>query len=238
MLPLKPLLQLAPGQGLALFDIDYTLLTVDSDHGWGRFLVAQGVVDGEDYERKNNHFFGLYKAGTLKLEDYLAFSLAPLAQHSRAQLDQWHAQFMESFVRPAITPAAREMVARHQRRGDWCAAVTATNEFITRPIAAAFGIENLIAVQLETTGAPDERFTGRPRGTPSFREGKVTRTQEWLAETGRSIASFTQSWFYSDSHNDLALLEAVTHPVVVNGDETLRALAEKRHWESFSTHTA
>jgi HAD superfamily hydrolase (TIGR01490 family) len=235
MLPLKPLSALAPGQGLALFDIDYTLLTVDSDHGWGRFLVAQGVVDGADYERKNNQFFGLYKAGTLKLEDYLAFSLAPLAQHPRPQLDAWHAQFMESFVLPAITPAAREMVARHQRRGDWCAAVTATNEFITRPIAMAFGIHNLIAVQLEER---DGRFTGKPRGTPSFREGKVTRTQEWLAESGRSIASFAESWFYSDSHNDLPLLDAVTHPVVVNGDEKLQRLAQERHWESLSTHPA
>ena len=224
MTALKPL---PPGQGLALFDIDYTLLTIDSDHAWGQFLVDQGAVDGVEYERKNDHFYALYKAGTLNLLDYLDFSLAPLAAHPRAQLEAWHAQFMQSLIVPAIAQSARDVVAQHQARGDWCAAVTATNEFITAPIAAQFGIETLIGVQLAEANG---NFTGKPRGTLSFKEGKVTRVQAWLAQHQRSIESFAESYFYSDSRNDLALLESVSHPVAVNADSVLTGIAQARGW--------
>jgi HAD superfamily hydrolase (TIGR01490 family) len=212
---------------LALFDIDYTLLAIDSDHGWGEFLVDKGIVDPIHYKTQNDRFYGQYKAGTLVLQDYLAFSLAPLAAHPRAKLEAWREEFMESRVRPAMTQAARACVAQHLAAGDLCAAVTATNEFVTAPVAAAFGIPTLIAVELEVAGS---EFTGRSRGLPSFREGKITRVEQWLAAQGRTIESFPKSYFYSDSRNDLPLLERVTHPVAVNADDVLAAHAASLGW--------
>lgn len=216
---------------LALFDLDHTLLPTDSDHEWGRFLVRLGVVDGEHYTRMNERFYADYKAGTLDIDAFLRFALAPLAAHQRAQLDAWHAQFMAEVIRPAIKPAALALVAKHQAAGDLCCIVTATNSFVTRPIAHAFGIDALIGTDPATVdGAPDSRFSGAVAGTPSFREGKIVRTEAWLAALGRTIGDFERSWFYSDSANDIPLLERVTDPVATNPDDRLRAHAQQRGW--------
>jgi HAD superfamily hydrolase (TIGR01490 family) len=216
-----------PGTRLALFDLDYTLLPIDSDYEWARFLIRLGVVDGAEYQRRNDQFFEEYHAGTLDIHEFLAFQLAPLAAHPRSQLDAWHGQFMREVIAPAILPAARALVDRHRAHGDLCAIVTATNEFVTTPIAHAFGVEHLIATGVELR---DDRYTGRPRGTPSFREGKVRRTGEWLASLGRDWQGFSQSFFYSDSVNDMPLLERVTDPVATNPDPRLTARAGERGW--------
>jgi HAD superfamily hydrolase (TIGR01490 family) len=216
---------------LVLFDLDNTLLSGDSDYEWARFLIEKGVVDGAVYEKKNDEFFSQYKAGTLDIHEFLDFQLAPLAAHPRAQLDLWHAEFMQRKVRPMISTASRELVARHLGEGSLCAVVTATNSFVTAPIAHEFGIPHLVATDPEER---DGQFTGRCLGTPSFREGKVTRMEEWLADTGRRWADFTQTWFYSDSRNDLPLLERVSRPVAVDPDELLRRLAGERGWPVIS----
>jgi HAD superfamily hydrolase (TIGR01490 family) len=212
---------------LALFDLDYTLLPIDSDYEWARFLIRAGVVDGPEYERRNDEFFEQYKAGTLDIHDFLAFQLAPLAEHPCATLDGWHERYMAEVIAPAIREPALSLVRRHRERGDLCAIVTATNEFVTAPIARAFGVEHLIATGVERI---DDCYTGRPRGTPSFREGKVRRTDEWLESLGRHWSDFGESWFYSDSSNDLPLLERVSNPVATNPDERLAALAGERNW--------
>ncbi len=214
---------------LALFDLDYTLLPIDSDYEWARFLIRLGVVDGAEYDRRNDEFFEQYHAGTLDILEFLAFQLAPLAAHPVARLDAWRERFLDEVIRPRIVDAARALVEHHRTRGDLCAIVTATNEFVTRPIAAEFGIEHLIATRIETA---DGRYTGRPLGTPSFREGKVQRTAEWLASLGRSWDGFARSHFYSDSANDVPLLERVTDPVATNPDDRLAALARERGWRT------
>jgi len=216
-----------PDGRLALFDLDYTLLPIDSDYEWARFLIRLGVVDGPEYERRNDLFFDQYHAGTLDIHEFLAFQLAPLAAHPRRQLDAWHRQFMDEVIAPAIRASALALVDTHRARGDLCAIVTATNEFVTAPIAHAFGIEHLIATGVEAT---EDGFTGRPHGTPSFREGKVKRTEEWLASLGRDWRGFAQSFFYSDSVNDVPLLERVTDPVATNPDARLTQLAGERGW--------
>jgi HAD superfamily hydrolase (TIGR01490 family) len=213
---------------LALFDLDYTLLPIDSDYEWARFLVRAGVVDGAEYEQRNDEFFRQYHAGTLDIDEFLAFQLAPLGEHPPETLERWHDQFMDEVIQPAIRDGALELVRTHRDRGDLCAIVTATNEFVTAPIARAFGIEHLIATGVERV---DGRYTGRPRGTPSFREGKILRTREWLEAMGRDLADFGESWFYSDSSNDVPLLELVTNPVATNPDERLAALAGERGWQ-------
>ncbi|WDD96452.1 HAD-IB family hydrolase [Burkholderia sp. FERM BP-3421] len=216
---------------LALFDLDHTLIPTDSDHEWGRFMVKLGIVDADSFSRQNDRFYADYKAGKLDIHAYLIAMLTPLARHSRAQLAQWHAQYMHEVIRPAMLPAALELVRRHQDAGDLCCLVTATNEFITRPIAAAFGIDALIAPEVETVdGHPDSAFTGRPTGTPSYREGKIVRTQAWLASLGKQLGDFEHSYFYSDSHNDIPLLEQVTDPIATNPDATLRAHAQTHGW--------
>jgi HAD superfamily hydrolase (TIGR01490 family) len=219
---------LAP-RDLALFDLDYTLLPIDSDYEWARFLIRLGVVDGAEYDRRNDAFFEQYHAGTLDILEFLAFQLAPLAAHPVEQLDAWRERFVDEVIRPRIVDAARALVDRHRTRGDLCAIVTATNEFVTRPIADEFGIEHLVATRIETA---DGRYTGRPLGTPSFREGKVQRTAEWLASLGRSWSGFARSHFYSDSANDVPLLERVTDPVATNPDARLAALARERGWRT------
>lgn len=218
---------------LALFDLDYTLLPIDSDYEWARFLVGLGVVDGDEYQRRNDEYFRQYQDGTLDIYEFLAFQLAPLAAHPVETLETWRARFLDDVIRPAIAPSARELVASHRRRGDLCAIVTATNEFVTRPIAREFGIEHLIATQVEFV---DGRYTGRPRGTPSFREGKVRRTDEWLASLGYPWRSFERSYFYSDSANDVPLLERVSDPVATNPDARLGALAAERGWPIVRLH--
>ncbi len=218
---------------LALFDIDNTLIAIDSDHAWGRFLVSQGVVDGIAYEKANDYFYARYKAGTLDIHQYLDFALQPLAAHPRAQLDAWHAVFMETVIRPAITEAARDLVRRHLAAGDVCCCVTATNAFVTEPIAREFAVPHLIACDLEEH---EGRFTGKPRGIPSFQEGKILRVEAWLATMDRRIADYPKSHFYSDSQNDLPLLLRVTDPVAVNPDPALAAEAGRRGWPVLDLH--
>lgn len=210
---------------LALFDLDETLLAGDSDYEWGLHLVSLGVVDRVSYEAKNQEFYDRYRAGTLVLQDFLDFQLFPLSQFSRAQLDAWHADFLATRILPIVRPGARALLDRH--RDAERIIITATNRFVTGPIAAALGITNLIATDLEQA---DGRFTGRSLGTPCFREGKVARLHEWLAARGERLAEYADSWFYSDSANDIPLLSIVTHPVAVHPDPRLRAHAEARGW--------
>ena len=212
---------------LALFDLDNTLLPIDSDHQWGEFLVRLGVVDGDHYRRRNDEFYRQYQDGTLDMLEYLAFQLAPLATRSPEELADWHRRFMREVIEPAMRPSARALVERHLRQGDLCAVVTATNEFVTAPIACAFGIDALIATGLESI---DGRLTGRPRGTPCFREGKIENTERWLGSLGHRWHDFERSWFYSDSANDLPLLARVSDPVATNPDQRLAAHARAQGW--------
>lgn len=214
---------------LALFDLDNTLLAGDSDFEWAQFLIEQGVLDREVYEARNQEFFDQYRNGTLDIRGFLDFQLKPLARHPRRVLDEWHTRFMQEKVLPMVRSSARELVARH--RADLRVIVTATNSFVTAPIARKFGIDNLIATE---PAQVDGEFTGGVSGTPCFRDGKVKRVEEWLAARGQPLESFAQSWFYSDSLNDLPLLERVTHPVAVDPDDTLRAHAGKHGWQILS----
>lgn len=218
---------------LALFDLDNTLLAIDSDVAWTQFLIDQGALDRLTQEAKNQEFYEQYQAGTLDIDVFLDFQLQPLARYSRPQLDAWHAEFMTGIIRPQITQAARDLVEKHRRAGDLLAIVTATNSFITGPIAREFGISHLIA----TIPAQDCRtgqYTGKPSGLPSFREGKITRVEAWLESIGAWWGSFAASYFYSDSHNDLPLLERVSQPVAVDADATLSAHARQHGWASIS----
>ena len=212
---------------LALFDLDNTLLDGDSDFEWAQFLIAQGVVDRELYEARNQHFYDQYKAGTLDIHEFLDFQLKPLSRHSRKMLDGWHEEFMRSKVQGMISPNAQELVAKHRDADEVCVVITATNSFVTAPIAHAFGIEHLIATEPEQK---DGEFTGGVSGEPSFREGKITRLEQWMDERGWDWDSFEDSTFYSDSLNDLPLLSKVKHPVAVKPDATLRAHAEREGW--------
>lgn len=210
---------------LAIFDLDNTLLDGDSDYAWGQFLIERGIVDRREYEATNETFYAAYKDGTLDIYAFLRFALKPLAAHARAQLDAWHAEFMREKILPMILPAARQLVDTHRARGDTLLIVTATNRFITAPIAREFGIEHLLATDpAEENG----RFTGAVAGTPCFQEGKVVRLREWLKTTGRTL---TGSSFYSDSHNDLPLLQLVSTPVAVNPDPILEAEARRQGWK-------
>jgi len=210
---------------LALFDLDETLLAGDSDYEWGQFLVERGVLDRATYESRNKEFYDRYKAGTLDLAEFLDFQLKPLSWFSRAQLDAWHAAFMTAKVLPMIRPGARALLERH--RGGDRVIITATNAFVTGPIAAALGVPHLIATELETV---DGHFTGHARGTPCFREGKVAKLEQWLAARGQRLADVGETWFYSDSANDLPLLSLVAHPVAVHPDDRLRAHALAAGW--------
>ncbi len=209
---------------LALFDLDNTLLGGDSDYLWGRFLVEQGIVDGESYEHENRRYYDQYKAGSLDIGAFLAFSLRPLAEHPPARLHAWREDFLVRMIDPIILPDARALVERHRAGGDTPVIITATNRFVTAPIAARFGIRHLIATEVEMD---DGRYTGRSTGIPCFQSGKVQRLQQWLADHG---ADLDGSWFYSDSHNDLPLLERVAHPVAVDPDDTLARHAHARGW--------
>ncbi len=213
---------------LALFDLDNTLLDGDSDYAWAQFLIEEGVLHADEYNARNDWFYERYKDGTLDIHEFLDFQLAPIANRPRAQLDAWHGEFMQRKVRPMILPRAPELIAKHADA--LTAIVTATNRFITRPIADELGVPTLIATDIEEI---DGVFTGRPRGIPTFREGKIERVNEWLASRGQRLEDF-ESWFYSDSLNDLPLLDRVTHPVAVDPDETLRAHANERGWPTIS----
>jgi HAD superfamily hydrolase (TIGR01490 family) len=216
---------------LALFDLDNTLLAGDSDYEWGRFLVDRGILERETYEAQNRAYYEQYAAGTLDIHEYLGFALRPLTAHTGADLARWHGEFMESRILPMIGAPARALVRGHLERGDLCAIITATNSFVTRPIAREFGVAHLIATEPECR---DGRFTGAVAGIPCFREGKLARLEEWLAGEGRRLADFSESSFYSDSHNDLPLLERVSRPVAVDPDEPLAREAARRGWERIS----
>jgi HAD superfamily hydrolase (TIGR01490 family) len=216
---------------LALFDLDNTLLAGDSDYEWGQFLIDQGVVDRDSYESQNRAYYDQYVAGTLDIHEFLGFALRPLAAHEPADLDRWHAGFMAERIRPMIGAPARALVRGHLQAGDLCAIITATNSFVTGPIAREFGVEHLIATEPEKK---DGRFTGRVAGIPCFREGKVRRLDDWLAARGRRLADFPASTLYSDSHNDLPLLQRVGRPVAVDPDEKLAAHARAHGWAVIS----
>lgn len=213
---------------LAIFDLDNTLLAGDSDYLWGKFLADRGIVDADFYEKENQRFYEEYTAGQLDIFEFLAFSLKPLTEHPPEVLESLHHDFMQTCIRPIITPAARSLLARHQENGDILLIITATNRFITAPIAKELGVTHLLATDPEIHNG---RYTGRVEGTPCFREGKVERLRIWLKQTGYNLAN---SWFYSDSHNDLPLLEMVTHPVAVDPDETLADHAGAKGWPIIS----
>lgn len=216
---------------LALFDLDNTLLNGDSDFEWSQFLIRIGVLDRELFESKNLVFYEHYKAGTLDINEFLDFQLKPLSRHARKTLDEWHRQFMRESVLPMVTQPSRDLVNSHLAAGDVCAIITATNSFVTAPIAREFGVEHLIATEPEHK---DGEFTGNVDGTPCFREGKITRLENWLASRGWSLDSFADSTFYSDSLNDLPLLRKVKNPVAANPDAVLRAHAEQHGWRIIS----
>tara|TARA_R110000751_G_scaffold231562_1_gene332841 strand:- start:223 stop:879 length:657 start_codon:yes stop_codon:yes gene_type:complete len=213
---------------LAIFDLDNTLLSIDSDHAWGEFLLEQGAVDPVAYREANERFMADYNAGTLDMAAFLEMALKPLADNTPEQLAAWHQQFMASKIEPSILPKAEELLARHRTKGDTLLIITATNRFITAPIAERLGVDHLIAVNPEVEQG---RYTGRVSGTLSYREGKVTRLEQWLKDQDLSMEG---AWFYSDSHNDLPLLEIVEHPVAVDPDDTLRKVAEERQWRIMS----
>ena len=210
---------------LALFDLDNTLLRGDSDYEWGQFLVKQGLVDAEAYESANKRFYEEYKQGTLDIREFSAFSFTPLSQHSMQALQTLHQVFMQTVIQPMLTDDALNLVKQHQAAGHTLMIITATNSFVTRPIAEAFGIPYLLATEPKVVNG---RYTTEIDGIPCFQQGKVQRLQAWLNEHPEE--SLNGSYFYSDSHNDLPLLEMVDHPVAVNPDNKLQQVAIKRRW--------
>ena len=216
---------------LAIFDLDNTLLAGDSDYQWGEFLIDIGVVERAAHASINDQFYADYKVGKLDINAFLEFQLKPLSQNPRATLDAWHRLFMAQKIQPMMTEKSKALVEKHRAKGDLLLIITATNSFVTGPIATAFGIPNLIGTDPEEVNG---EFTGRVIGTPSFQQGKITRLNEWLLARGQTLSDFGATWFYSDSHNDLPLLECVSHPVVVDPDESLRSKALSRGWPIIS----
>ncbi len=216
---------------LALFDLDNTLIAGDSDFQWAQFLIEKKALDRELHETKNIEFYEQYKDGTLDIYEFLDFQLKPLARHSRLQLETWRKEFVQKKIVPIIAPGARALIERHQLDGDLCIIITATNSFVTAPIAQLLGIEHLIATEPEQKKG---EFTGKVSGIPSFREGKIDRLEQWLDAHNLTWLSFLRSWFYSDSLNDLPLLGKVTHPVAVDPDATLKNHAEQNNWSIIS----
>ncbi len=216
---------------LALFDLDNTILAGDSDYNWSRFLIQEGYLDGAIHAEKNEKFYADYKAGTLDIFAFVEFQFKPLARNPRTVLNQLLKKYVEEVIKPMITEKARALVKRHQDEGDLIIVITATNSFITKPIAELFGIENLIGTDPEEK---EGEFTGKVSGLPSFKEGKVTRLEAWLKGKNLSLASFEKSYFYSDSHNDLPLMQKVTHPVAVDSDDVLSEYAKSKGWPQIS----
>lgn len=216
---------------LALFDLDHTLLPIDSDYSWGLFTTHIGWTERGDFDRRNAEFFAHYRAGTLNIHDYVRFATDAIRRHGAVESEAAHQRFMREVIEPAIKPQALALVRAHRQAGDEVVIVTATNEFVTRPIAKAFGVTELIAVELERDESPGGSgwITGEIRGTPSAREGKVERVTQWLAVRGQRWSDI-QSTFYTDSINDLGLMEKVTLPVATNPDDSLRAIATERGW--------
>lgn len=213
---------------LAIFDLDHTLLNGDSDHAWGEFLVRHNIVEPAFYQQQNDHFYEQYKNSTLDMMEYLAFVLEPLSRFTVEELELLHRQFMQEFVAPMRQRKADELLRKHREQGDFLLIITATNRFVTAPIARALGVDDLLATDPERIG---NRYTGKVSGIPCYREGKVQRLQHWMEETDHTLED---SYFYSDSINDLPLLEVVTHPCVVDADERLLAEARQRNWPEIS----
>lgn len=216
---------------LALFDLDNTILAGDSDYNWSRFLIQEGYLDGAIHAEKNEKFYADYKAGTLDIYAFVEFQFKPLARNPRNILNQLLKKYVEEVIKPMITEKAYALVRKHREEGDLLIVITATNSFITKPIAALFGIENLIGTDPEEK---EGEFTGKVSGLPSFKEGKVIRLEAWLKNKNLLLADFKKSYFYSDSHNDLALMNKVTHPVAVDSDDILTEYANAKGWPQIS----
>lgn len=213
---------------LAIFDLDNTLLAGDSDHAWGEFLIARGYVDAALYKEGNDRFYADYCRGELDIIAYNEFVFTVLAREPMATLAAWHRDFMETVIKPMILPKGRALLAQHREQGHRLLIITATNRFITGPIAEELGVADILATEPEMW---DGRYTGKVAGIPCYHEGKIQRLQAWLQETGESAEG---CWFYSDSRNDIPLLEYASHPVAVDPDDTLRAHAEAKGWKVMS----
>ena len=218
---------------LAIFDLDNTLIAGDSDHGWGEFMVAEGLVDAVEYKRANDQFYADYERGELDLQAYLNFSLAPLTQYTLEELDALHQKFQQVVIAPMRLPQAEALLATHRANCDYLLIITSPNSFITRPIAASLGVDHILATDAELI---DDRYTGKMTGTPCFQEGKITRLHQWL-ETAKDHGfdgDLTDCYFYSDSINDLPLMEVVDNPVAVDPDDALRHHAQQQGWPVIS----
>lgn len=213
---------------LAIFDLDNTLLNGDSDYAWGEFLVSKGIVSADTYKEANDHFYQQYQQGGLNILEYLDFALKPLTQHSNSQLTALHQEFMTTVIAAMRLPKADALIAHHRQQGHTLLIITATNLFITGPIAKSLGIEHILASEPEQINGI---YTGKVAGTPCFQEGKVSRLNDWLEQTQHNLEG---SYFYSDSHNDLPLLKRVSHPVAVDADPQLTAYAEQHQWPCIS----
>lgn len=213
---------------LAIFDLDNTLIAGDSDHAWGEYLAENKIVDPELHQQENDRFYNDYLEGCLDIYDYLDFSLAPLARHSKSELDQWRQDFFDTRIKAIILPKGRALLDQHRAKGDTLLIITATNRFVTQPIADALDVEHLIAIELEENA---QGYTGKCRGIPSYKEGKISRLNEWLEQHPHTLEGAS---FYSDSHNDLPLLKLVDHPVAVDPDETLKRYCEEHDWPIIS----
>lgn len=215
-------------KNLAIFDLDNTLINTDSDHSWPQYLIRKGVVDAEYTRAQNDKFYRDYQNGCLNIDEFLKFHLEPLSRFSKEELAEMHREFVAEFIAPHISPMQKMLVESHRNAGDELLVISSTNEFIITPICHLFGIENIIGTQLET--GSDGRYTGNYVGTPSLKEGKITRLNEWLAARGETLASYSKTYFYSDSKNDLPLLRLVSDPVAVNPDGVLQQEAEAQGW--------
>ena len=218
-------------QNLALFDLDNTLLAGDSDYNWSLFLISEGLLDEKTHHDRNEQFYQDYKSGCLDIVEFLKFQLQPLSQHKKSFLDELHLKYMQKVIRPMMTVKAQNLIDQHKAAGDLCVVITATNSFVTKPIATAYGVEHLIGSDPEMVNG---EYTGGVSGVPSFQAGKVTRLNQWLAERGKNLQDFETSYFYSDSHNDLPLMQLVTNPVAVDADEILTAYAQEQAWPQMS----
>jgi HAD superfamily hydrolase (TIGR01490 family) len=217
--------------GIALFDLDYTLLGGDATYEWIHFLIRRGVLDRATFAGELERFYDEYAAGTLDIHEFLHFDFRPLASNARAQLEQWREQYLAEVVAPMILPKSVELVASHEARGHVTMIITAANSFVSAPIARMFGVSHLLASEPESR---DGEFTGEIEGIPCFHEGKVIRLEAWLASRGQALTDFAESYFYGDSQSDVPLMEKVTHPVVVAPDDALAELARRRNWPVIS----
>jgi HAD superfamily hydrolase (TIGR01490 family) len=218
-------------KGIALFDLDYTLLGGDATYEWIHFLIDLGVLDRGAYEGELERFYDEYAAGTLDIHEFLHFDFRPLASNKRAHLEQWRARYLAEIIAPIMLPKARDLIAWHRARGNVTAIITAANSFVSTPIATMFGVEHLLASIPESR---DGEFTGKIEGIPCFHEGKVIKLDVWLAGRGQALTDFAESYFYGDSQSDVPLMEKVTHPVAVEPDDALAELARARNWPIIS----